>query len=357
MRISTVLESSTSSPFKNIQNIGPQNRKKAVTKRPQNPKPNAKRQKLSNDDLSKIPAPVYNYQPLQFMQVNHRHQLEHSYVQPTSQHIEKSQQKPDSSNEFLIEDSNDLIQISGNNGIVSDTCIERAHLLNQDNTLFLYINTQPTNSDGPSELNQLSTNSAQHEANMVKKSIELDQIPLLAKQPSNTSTLNGDRFEFLHYINILSISSKMQSIQFSPEQNMTQLNINATLQHQCNGNNRIVVTGNAIKLIMKLNDEEWGAVHAVLSAIKEFQYDSMQCAPKNKLLLHRSMYHLLKTMPKISNVYIAYGDQDFETARVFLKPYFFNENVTTAISPYILYKMKSKAIELKKNHFESANVI
>lgn len=59
------------------------------------------------------------------------------------------------------------------------------------------------------------------------------------------------------------------------------------------------------------------------------------------------MYYLFKTVPKIANVYIAYGDQDFETARVFFKPYLLNENVTTAISPYILAKMKAKVLELK----------
>lgn len=167
--------------------------------------------------MSNIPAPAYNYQPLEFMQVNRRNQLEHSYGQPSSMHIEKSQQQPDSSNNYLIEDSNDSIQNSGNNGIVSDTCVERAHLLNQDNTMFLYINTQPTRSHGPSELNQPSTKSAQPEANTVPKPVELEKIPALIKQSTNLSTVNGDRFEFLHYINILNISSKMQTMIFSSQ--------------------------------------------------------------------------------------------------------------------------------------------
>lgn len=346
MRISFISESSnTYSPLKNVRL---QERKEIVTKkRPQNLQPKTKKHKSKNDDLSNIPAPVYNYQPLEFMQVNRRNQIEHSYVQATSVHIEKSQQKPDSSKDYLIEESNDSIQISGNNGIDSDTCVERVNLLNLDNTLFLYINTQPASSDGPSELDQPSINSAQPEANTIPKSAELPQIPLLSKQSSNSSTVNSDRCEFLHYINILNISSKMQNMIYSLEQNLTQLNINTTLQHQCNGNNRIIVTGNAIKLILKLNDEEWGAVHAVLSALKEFQFDSKQCAPKTESLLHRTMYYLFKTTPKISNVYIAYGDQDFETARVFLKPYLLNENVTTAIDPYILSKMKATALQLK----------
>ena len=101
--------------------------------------------------------------------------------------------------------------------------------------------------------------------------------------------------------------------------------------------------GNAIKLIMKMNDKEWDALYAILSALRDYKYDVSGQQSTNDTILHRAVHLLFKSAPKISNVHISYGDQDLETARVFIKPNQSHENITAAIDPYVLEMMQATA--------------
>lgn len=285
------------------------------------------------------------------MEASNRAQIEHSYVvHLPSLHIEESQPSPDSSgNLLIIEDSSDSISSNDNNGIVSDSCVERDHLLNQDNTLFLNINTQLTSSNtSASTIKEptmprpasLQSNLAQIEEN--------SSATALTKQPSHLNVINNDRSEFLPIIDIENVTSNIENVQISSEETFQLLNINLTLKHQCNGKKCITANGNAMKLILNLNDEEWGAVHAILSNLKESQYDPTRRRPINKNISYRAIHCLIKNAPKLSNFHITYGDQDFETARVFVKPFLCNEIVETAIDTHILSQMKAKEQNLKQ---------
>lgn len=264
-----------------------------------------------------------------------------------SAHIDETRPSPDSSRNYAIDESSSTEE-TNNSGIVTDSCDERAILLNQDNTLFLDINTQPiTNSDDPtsSQVNQPTTVTS-----LGIESIRSATLPIPG--PSRSNIFN-DQIEFLHYIDIQSVLVNFKKMVSTSGEQINQLNIETTLKHQCNGGNRIVVHGNAIKLIMKLNDKEWNALCAILTALGEYRYDARQPESPNDTILHRSMHYLFKTAPKISNVHIAYGDQDLDTARVFNKPHHLCDNVTEAIDPYVLSMMKAKAQENTKSDYLS----
>lgn len=334
-------------------------------------KKGAKKRKVPNEDsLSTIVVPKYTYVPLNFIdrektsnEATQSHEVRRENV--PSQH-EQSQSSSSNAPNYSIEDSSSADEanvtsgnMNHNNGMTTDSCAERAHLLNQDNTLFLNVNTQLMNSGGSSSSNQMNQVSQSIETDPIVTDvttsntnvdvIQTDAVVSLPKPgPSILSAINSDRTEFLHYVDITQVLSSLKSIVTESGNRGYQLDIKATLQHQCNGNNRIVVKGDALKYIMKLTDKEWNAVQSTLSAIETFRFESKSTEPADGSLLHRALYYLFKASSKISNVHIAYGDQDLETARVFYKPHHFNENITSAISPYILSQMKTKTQEQNK---------
>lgn len=240
--------------------------------------------------------------------------------------------------------------------------MERANLLNQDNTLFLNVNTQLLNSAGTSS-SQMNAPPRTKEAEAIvadeissnihsKSNMPQTEVASTVSLPRIGSTIssasNKDQTEFLHYIDIMKVLSSFKNIVTESGNRGRQLDIETTLQHQCNGSNRIIVKGEALKSIMKLTHKEWEAVLSTLSAVETFQFESKDSVPVNGSLLHRTLYYLLRASSKISNIYITYGDHDLETARIFDKPNYSNENVTSAINPFILSKMKSKINEMEK---------
>lgn len=345
-------------------------KKRPPTAPEQGSKKGAKKRKVSNEDsLSTIVVPKYTYGPLNFIGRKNTGTETTQSHEVRSEHVpfrhEQSQSSSSNAPNYSIEDSSSAdemnvtsVNVNHNNGMTTDSCVERANLLNQDNTLFLNVNTQLMNSGG-------SLSPSSNQMNHVSQSVETDPIvtdvttsstnvdvvqtdavvSLPTPGPSILSAINSDRTEFLHYIEITQVLSSLKSVVTESGTRGCQLDIKATLQHQCNGNNRIVVKGDALKFILKLTDKEWNAVLSTLSAIETFQFESKSTEPTDGSLLHRVLYYLFKASPKISNVHIAYGDQDLETARVFHEPQHFNENVTSAISPFILSRMKAKTQE------------
>lgn len=158
--------------------------------------------------------------------------------------------------------------------------------------------------------------------------------------------MGGDRTEFLHHIEILNTTSGLKNIILPSGERSQQLNIEVTLQHQCNGNNRIVVNGDALKLLMNLIDSEWQAIENVLKALGDFRFDAKNPDQVCDTIIHRVMRFFLRTAPKISNVHISYGEHDLETARVIQKTPCHDANLTSAINPFVLSMMKAKAIEM-----------
>lgn len=344
---------------------------------------NPKKRKTTNDDsLSSIQVPKYNYAPLDINEgknTKHGHQeqaqnsttaaaavVPHDQYSDSSE-IEISQPSPANATNYSIEDSlfTDETIMAGSHahGMIIDSCAEHAILLNQDNTLFLEINTQPLNSacSPPNQLIQIqpsqsitttpetpntdpnenaNTNQVIHST---ASSVSLDRVP------STLSRLDDDRTEFLHYVDIKTIKSSLKTVISAMGERVPCLSIETSLQHQCNGNNRIVVQGDALKSIMNLTDKEWTAVKAILTTVGIFWFGSNDAEPLTGSLLHRAMHYLFKATSKISNVHIAYGDSDLETARVIYKPNVSTDNITSCISPFVLAAMKAKAQELNNN--------
>lgn len=374
------------SPFRNIVNI-PVPAEEQQTTKPPTPKKhrrptlvvtNAKKRKTANnDDLSTIPVPKYNYRELQFcvrQKANGDQQsgFDEDFQPINLNDIESLPQSQKEATNYSIEDSSSADETSviesatqhANNGtITSDSCAERINLLNQDNTLFLGINTQqlysgcsPTNqmnqtpsqsiTTTPSE--QTATNQNQNQNEITQSNHQPEAVVSLPASSSSTlSRFNDDRTEFLHFVDIRSIQSSMKSVIGEPDLRLT---IETSLQHQCNANNRTVVKGDALKLLMRLTDKEWTAVKSILTTLGTFYYEhSKNTEPIDGCILHRAMYYLFKASPKISTAHIAYGDSDLDTARVFYKPNSSTENVTSTISPFVLAAMKAKAQESNKN--------
>lgn len=331
----------------------------------------AKKRKTANDDsLSSIRVPKYNYGPLPVefcvrQTANHGQNDANVRDQHSDPHeIEISQASPKQTTNYSIEDSSSADETCAVdsrschvNGMMTDSCAERVNLLNQDNTLFLGINTQFLNSVCPSSNQVIHTSQPNTSAgtntianqNENINTIQPIVAPASGPGPSTLSRLNDDRTEFLHYVDIKTIQSSLKSVIGTTGERTLRLDIEISLQHQCNANNRIVVMGDALKLIMKLTDKEWAAVKSVLTAIGTFRFDSKSTEPIGGSLLHRTMFYLFKAASKISNVHISYGDSDLETARVIYKPNVSNENITSAISPFVLAAMKAKAQEQQNN--------
>lgn len=286
-----------------------------------------------------------------------------------SSQIETSQPSPKNTTNYSIEDSSSTDEStamsSHANGMITDSCVERANLLNQDNTLFLDINTQPTDnapsneSLEPPEQPLLSV--AETTVNNQNDNIKANANPIVSapevatepifRVPSTLSRLNiHDQIEFLHYVDIKTIQSSLKNVITAANERVSCLSIEATLQHQCNANNRIVVRDEALKFIMKLTDREWAAAKAILTKLRTFWFDSNHTVePMDGSVLHRTMYYLFKSTSKISNVHIAYGDSDLETVRVVCKPNVFTENITSNIAPFALAAMKAKVQEIDNN--------
>lgn len=371
------------SPFRNIENIRQpitrqmskeiteKRRSTVAVGRQQQVRMRSKKQKSSNDDsLSNIPIPKYTYGPLDFIvrqnvgnDNNPAPKENWNEPFPKSYQIVQLMQSPETQPNYSIEDSStDEANHSESNmdrdGIVSDSCIERANLLNQDNSLFFNVNTQPNNSRAsttnpiaqPSQSVTVNTlNEFVTKSNAIESTNEQSDAVLLQNPgPPILSTLNCDRTEFLHYIDIIKIVSHFKTIITDSGNRDRQLEIETTLQHQCNASNRIIVKTDALKSIMNLTDKEWDAVLSTLSCIETFQYESKNNQPFDASVFHRLLYYLFKTASKISNVHITYGDQDLETARVIYKQIDNSrENITLAIHPSILKKME----EMKRNTF------
>ncbi|XP_055295613.1 uncharacterized protein LOC129565135 isoform X2 [Sitodiplosis mosellana] len=301
-----------------------------------------RRTSKEEDPLKNIPVPKYNYRPLDFHVRDRSEATQNQATNNRPAQIEESQSSPDTSRNYTIDESSSTDETI-NDGMTTDSCVERANLLNEDNTLFLDINTQPVmNSDvvSSSQINQTTITSA--------SMVQPEQAASLSIPGPSRLSLFHDQTEFLHYIDIQSVLSSFKNVILPNGERSNQLNIETTLKHQCNGGNRIVVNGNAIKLIMKMNDKEWDALCDILSALGDYYYDARGEEPTNDTILHRAVHYLFKTAPKISTVHIAYGDQDLDTARVFNKPNHSNENVTAAIDPYVLAMMQATAQENTK---------
>lgn len=341
-----------------------------------------KRKTTNNDDLSTIPVPKYNYRELEFCvrtKSNPGLQVQPNDATNTNDQleIETSQTSPKQTTNYSIEDSSSADETtvvdsvtSHANGMITDSCAERVNLLNQDNTLFLGINTQQLYSACPSQPNPMThhassqpsspstdptttnaTNQNEETNEIQQPEVAITSSVSLPGPTSSTSSiasrLTGDRTEFLHFVDIRTIQSSLKSAISATGERVSRLAIETTLQHQCNANNRIVVQGDALKLIMKLTDKEWAAVKSILTTIGTFWFESSKSNdPMDGSLLHRAMYFLFKASSKVSNVHISYGDSDLETARVFCKPNESStENLTSTISPFVLAAMKAKAQE------------
>lgn len=319
-----------------------------------------KRKNVHDDSLKNIQVPKYQYGPLEFRMrdrtKNNEQSTSHGNAIETFPNPEQIRGLSHANEpNYSIEDSSSTEEsnLSGsnadrNNGIVTDSCVERANLLNEDNTLFLNVNTQLFNSGGSTtiQMNQqsqsLATNAIIDDATTSNQNQnnQLEAVSLPISRPSTLSTINNDQTEFLHYVDITKVISCFKSIITDSGNRSRQLDIETTLQHQCNANNRIVVKADALKSIMKLTDKEWNAVLFTLSKMETFQYESKNIEPFDVSLLHRTMYYLFKTASRISNVHIAFGDHDLETARVIHKLNNSNENITSAISEFVLSKMR-----------------
>lgn len=396
-----------SSPFRNIVNIqasaaeGQQATKPPTPrKRPPTmfvpPRPNSnanakKRKTVNKDDLSTIPVPKYNYPQLDFCvrqkaNTDQQNGSDDDFQQSDPNDIESSPKKQTEATNYSIEDSSSAEETSivdsatghaTNGTITTDSCAERANLLNQDNTLFLGINTQqlysgcsPTDPITQTSSSQPTTASSdqttttnQNENENQNENTDSNQqpepaVPTVAAvslpRPSTSSSsssstlsrLNGDRTEFLHFVDIRTIQSSLKSVISESGEKVSSLAVEVLLQHQCNANNRIIVKGDALKLLMRLTDKEWAAVKSILTTLGTFWFEqSKSMEPMEGSLLHRAMYYLFKATSKTSTAHIAYGDSDLETARVFYKPNSSTENVTSTINPFVLAAMKAKAQE------------
>lgn len=286
------------------------------------------------DPFANIPGPRNDYQPLEFIMRTRSETVQRQVQNNQLAPIAVSQSSPDSSRNYAIEDSSSMDET---NGMITDSCVERANLLNQDNTLFLDINTQlMANSPVTSQVKQPTTSTF---------IVQPEQTAQLPEPGLSRLSSFDDQTEFLHHIDIQSVSSNFKNVLLPNGMRGNQLNIEAILKHQCNGRNRIVVNDDALKLIMKMNDKEWDALCGILSNLENYQYDTNKQTTPNDNILQRTLYYLFKTAPKISTAHIAYGDQDFETARVFNKPNHSIGDLTTAIDPYVLSMMKNRAQE------------
>lgn len=394
-----------SSPFRNIVNIQAPAEEQQATKPPTPkkrgptifvpPRSNAKNRKTANkDDLSTIPVPKYNYRELQFcvrQKANNDQQngSDDDFQQSNPNDIESSPKTFTEAANYSIEDSSsaeetsivDSTTGSATNGtITTDSCAERVNLLNEDNTLFLGINTQqlysgcsPTNpitqtssqpittSSDPTTTNQNENENQNQQPEVAVPTVVAVSLPGPSTSSSSSSSstlsrLNGDRIEFLHFVDIRTIQSSLKSIISESGEKATSLAVEVVLQHQCNANNRIIVKGDALKLLMRLTDKEWAAVKSILTTLGTYWYDqSKSMEPMEGSLLHRAMYYLFKATSKVSTAHIAYGDSDLETARVFYKPNSSTENVTSTISPFVLAAMKAKAQEQQQLSGEIVN--
>lgn len=203
-------------------------------------------------------------------------------------------------------------------------------------------NNQNECAPGPSHAVSKVTN---HEQNAcVVRSNSHQEV--IYRNPFNISSL----FTYLYYVEIDEICSNVIRItDKNPE-----LKIDLHLRFQCNAQNRIVISGEDSKQIMNLNEKQWQTVCRILKRIRKFESKIQQSvAFAGDSILHRTLYYLFKSNQTFSNLHVEYGDQDFDSVRVVMKPYVCGKaDLTSCLDDYVLSNMEKYAAMQKEqeNH-------
>lgn len=356
-----------SSPLQSIENTinakPPTSNKRPLTKCPIDKTTTktinaAKRSKKTmNDTLSNIQPPKYDYPPLQLINKQSNGTVHQTIGQKSTNvctngisiHTDDDVTLS-SSPQIDSDDGTQPTQASQCNVIEefessdemdksNEKCQKRSQtqstemkLLTQDNTWFLDVNTQQP-STSKQQTTTLSTVNIPQPVTVNSTGKSMVEVAPLLTVPSHS--VQDSTFQYLHYVNIEKIESKLLTI--AGEQN---LNINVHMKYQCNGGSRIVVNGESPKFILNVTDKEWKAVNQVLNTIGDFAFN-LNNSPSHKSILHRLIFYLFKTTSNFSKVHIAYTEGDYDTARVNIKPYVIdNVDVTSALDSQFLESLK-----------------
>lgn len=335
--------------------------------------PKSKKQKASSNDdtLSTIEPPRYTYYPLEFATNEATNSTTFDELMPNEQ-VDTSQEllidetqfsSPEISLADLIEDDSPTqgSNLSQSNNIKANESISaEQQTLNENNTMLLAVLTQPmapqrTDRDLPdSTMNAVVEANAEGESANPDENVPDDAVPVgqaatfdaavprtvsnLGALTSTPSNLRDDhRFEFIHAIDITNINSNLT---FVRELNKEILDFKITLRFQCNGNNKIIISGESPQKLLKLNSNEWEAAKKILVLVRMFESDSKN-PPDNASILHQALHYLFKTTSKFSSKsYVAFGDHDLRTGQVFDSTHVLRQpDLQCTIDPYVLSRM------------------
>lgn len=327
-----------------------------------------KRKPTNNDTLANIQVPRYAYNVLAFESTR--------------------QQPPHTANK------NDAIQTNNNNASIhidditqptisntQDNLIEEYsstdehspqkrdksnNLLSQDESIFLHVNTQLAREEAASAVALHSNReAAANDAHSVQNvAVQSEIAPITNKVTTATGTATtpkprpeviyryprGDRYEYLYFVNIDHVSTNKILVPDINCRHNEELNIELSLRYQCNGQQRITISGDGPRKILKLSTDQWISVHRILQVIGEF-VRNMNCTdPPTESIFHRALYYLFKTSSTFSNVCINYNDGDLDMVRVLTNQYLRRyENLTDHVDRFVLSNMRRIVSDTKND--------
>lgn len=346
-------------------------KKRTLTEKP-GPK-SKKRKPSSNDDtLSTIEPPRYTYDPLEFVANKATNSTTFGGAMP-NESVEMSKEQlieevqfssPENSGDYSIEDESSTEDINlslSNNRSKNKSILDAQQTLNENNTMFLDVLTQPVatippiqRTDSPGiPVNEVVVANAENESADPWENIPIDAgtIKLVAAEPQIVSflkalirtptNLRGDhRFEFLHNIDITNVHSNLSIIRelYDNKNGCKEIvDLKLALRCQCNGANRITISGESPQKSLSLNTEQWEAARKILGCVRNFACDPEKSAPAGSSLLYQTLHYLFKAKSKFSSTsYTAYGNgQVFESTYELWRP-----NPRSTSDRYVLTQMK-----------------
>lgn len=326
-------------PLQSIENI-PNNAQTS------NPVQRRKRKPNNNDTLANIQVPRYAYNVLAFESAQQR---------PPSEPNENNAMEVDQNNDesIEIEDITQPIISNAQESLIEEFSSSEehsptkrrntSHLLSQDESLFLNINTQaareaaiaanaanqPTNAAQiTNQIMAAPSRPVQHVAKSKQSTVQnaIQQTP----QSSTVTTMpppeviyrnpRGDRFEYLYFVNIVRISAKAILVPDIDDRHTDRMDMELNLLYQCNGQKQITITGDGPRKVLKLSVTQWHSVHRILQIIREF-VRRMNSDRPTESILHRALYFLFKSTSPFSRVCIEYNDGDLDAVRVLTTNY------------------------------------
>lgn len=339
-----------------------------------------------NNTLQNIEVPKYKYKPLHFSSPSSRQQqlISNTNDSEMQGEINRSQLiELYHGTQSTTDDSRDIIIEEFSSQETSQTNTMN-RMLNQDNSLFLNIITPPNNAGDADDSNQqeqmivdeMQKNVSKNQKNLSSmlgndqnecapgtshamdntvSNTNNEQNACVARSEEviypNPFNISSVRISYLHYIDIDEISSNVIRIEGDKEE----LKIDVHLRFQCNAQNRIVISGEDSKQIMKFNEKQWHSVCRILKLIRKFDFKVNQPARSvGDSILHRALYYLFKSTPTFSNLHIEYGDHDFDSVRVVMKPYVCGTiDLTSCLDDFVLSNMAKYAATANENENQS----